>query len=184
MGGNLKDCGFIGFSTKRRNLVISNAIGCAAYNGHSNIVEQLLPKLGKLSLEMESVEEKDERAKNVAAFKKEFTKYTPLMLAVGGSDKNLECVKFLLKSGANYKAVDSNGNNILHVAAQHSHNKILNYIVNNVKLDIFARNNDGETALNNCVSQKNEEGIKLLESLKGDYDKSQSKADELLAELT
>ena len=131
---------------------------------------------------MEAMETKDERNK-VTTFKKEYSKYTPLMLAVASDDKNLDCVKLLLKSGANFKAKDANGNSLLHIAALHSNNKILNYITKNVKLDIFERNEDGETALNICTTQKNSDGVKALEELMNEYDGSKGVADELLKKL-
>jgi hypothetical protein len=46
-GGSLSDSGFIGFSTKRRNLIISNAIACAAWNGHKDMLDALIGKMGK-----------------------------------------------------------------------------------------------------------------------------------------
>jgi len=73
------------------------------------------------------------------------------MLATAGSDKNLECMKALLKAGADFKAKDTYQNSLLHIAALNKNNKILNYIVKNMKLDIFERNSLGETALNICA---------------------------------
>ena len=46
-GGSLKAGGFVAFSPKRKNLVISNAIGCAAWNGHKDLVEHLIKKMGQ-----------------------------------------------------------------------------------------------------------------------------------------
>lgn len=32
-GGSIGDCGFIGLTKKRKNQIVSNVIGCAAYHG-------------------------------------------------------------------------------------------------------------------------------------------------------
>jgi ankyrin repeat protein len=44
------------------------------------------------------------------------------MLAVAGTDSNLECVKLLLQKGANYKVEDEYGNNLHHIAAINGNN--------------------------------------------------------------
>ena len=70
------------------------------------------------------------------------------MLATASeADKNLSCFKALLKSGANFKAKDSYGNSVFHIAALYSNNTIMSYIVKNLNVDIFERNSQGETAL-------------------------------------
>jgi hypothetical protein len=51
----------------------------------------------------------------------------------------------------------------LHLAAISQNNKLIDYISKNVKIDIFARNKAGETALSLSQNVKNQEGMKTLE---------------------
>jgi len=73
--------------------VISNVAGAAAYNGHLDILTFLIRKA--VNLNLESSEKPDHSGKK--PFTKEISGFTPLMLSVIGSDKNLPCVKFLLQ---------------------------------------------------------------------------------------
>jgi len=182
-GGSLTDSGFIGLSKKRKNLVISNVIGCAAWHGSSDLLDDLVGRLGKDNIDIEAMEQPDKHAKAPGPFKKEMARYTPLLLAVAKSDDNLECAKSLLKFGANVHVTDEYGNTLLHVAALNGNNKILDYIAKNLKINMFERNSDGETALNICATLKNAEGVKMLEQYQEEYDKSKDRADDLLAEL-
>ena len=163
--------------------MISNVIGCAAWHGSKELLDDLAGNLGKDYLDVEAMEQPDKYAKAPGPFKKEMHRYTPLLLAVAKSDDNLECAKSLLKFGANVNVKDEYGNTLLHVAALNGNNKTLNYIAKNLKINMFERNQDGETALNICSTLKNSEGKKILEQFQGEYDKSKAQAEELLAEL-
>lgn len=44
------------------------------------------------------------------------------MLAVAGTDANLECVQSLVSNKANVSVMDFNGNTLLHLAAIHGNN--------------------------------------------------------------
>ena len=66
-GGSWKELGIIAFSTKRKNLVISNAIGCAAWNGHKDVLEDCIKKVGVKLIDTEAAEELDTGAKNPSA---------------------------------------------------------------------------------------------------------------------
>lgn len=179
------DAGFITFSKKKKNLVISNAIGAAAFNGRHQVMEFFLRKLDHSSMELEAIETADTvaKSKQKGVFTQEMAKYTPLMLAVAGSDNNIECVKTLLKNKANYQVVDTADNNLLHIAALNGNNKILEYLGKNLDIEIFGRNSKGETPLNICTALKNEKGIEILKQFQQDYDKSASVADSLFEEL-
>lgn len=147
-------------------------------------MESFIRKLDSDCLELQAIETPDNRnTKKSAAFVAEMAKYTPLMLAVAGDDKNLECVKTLLKNKANYKVVDQYENNLLHIAAMNGNNKIIEYLGKNLDIEIFARNSKGETALNICSAAKNEKGIEILKQFQSDYDQSKSVADQLFEEL-
>ena len=105
------------------------------------------------------------------------------MLAVAGTDSNLECVKLLLQKGANYKVEDEYGNNLHHIAAINGNNQILDYLAKNLKIELFSRNEKGDTPLSICQQMKNQKGIEILQQYKDDYDKSKTFAENLLDEL-
>ena len=114
---------------------------------------------------------------------KEMTGFTPLMLAVASGDHNLDCVKLLLGAKADYNICDSKKNGLLHIAAIYQRNKILEYLLKNLQIDIFARNKAGDTALTICESSNNSKGVELFKELESQYDKSGNTAQSLLNEL-
>ena len=69
----------------------------------------------------------------------------------------METVQLLILSKANTKVLEfATGNNLFHLAALYcKNNEIFNYIVKNVKLDLSARNKQGET-LASIVKQGND----------------------------
>lgn len=78
------------------------------------------------------------------------------MLAVAGGDSNIECVRILLVNKANTGLQDSYGNSLLHIAAIYGSSEILQYLLQNLKqMNIFERNNNGETALSIAQEKKN-----------------------------
>jgi ankyrin repeat protein len=91
---------------------------------------------------------------------KEMHHYTPLMLAIIGGDRNLECLKLLLHFKANPSLMDFDGNTLLHLCAIYNNNTILEYLLKNeLSLNLYQRNNKGDTALSIATSNKNKEGI-------------------------
>ena len=84
------------------------------------------------------------------------------MLTVAGGDQNLDCLKLMLQNGANFICKDDFDNNLLKIAAKNNCNKMIDYIAKNLKINIFERNKEGETALNICQNLKNEQGIATL----------------------
>ena len=85
------------------------------------------------------------------------------MLAVAGSDKNLECIKLLLKNKAAFDLRDEHGNTLLHIAAYAGNNEILEYLGKSLPdIEIFERNALGETALSICSKLKNKSGEDIL----------------------
>jgi len=175
-GGSLGDCGIVGLTKKRKNQIVSNVIGCAAYYGHSKLIKFAANRLGKDYLDLPAIEQADKITAKEGQFKKEMSKYTPLMLASVRSDENLECVKTLLQLGANFECLDEFGNNVLHIAAMNGNNKIIDYLSKNLKIGIFTRNKNGESALSICEALNNEEGSKILQKYMEEYDTSKNKA--------
>ena len=169
-GGSIADAGFICLSTKRKNQVASNVVGAAAYAGKRKLLDYVLKRVGKEYLEVPAQETPDRdgaslTSKSAPAFVKEFAGFTPLMLAVAKGDENFDCLQALLTHGANFNCKDEYENNLLHIAARYGNNKILDYLAKNLKLDVFARNSNGETALNICHTTKNQAGVAVLEVL-------------------
>jgi len=130
-GGSMSDVGFICLSKKKRNLVISNAIGAAAFHGRTKMLELIAKKLPVDAIELQAMEEPDKHSKSTS-YQREFLKYTPLMLTIAGGDQNLDCMRLLLQQGANFQCKDLTGNSILHIAAMNSCNKMLDYIAKNL----------------------------------------------------
>mmetsp|Transcript_9715 Transcript_9715/g.16354 ORF Transcript_9715/g.16354 Transcript_9715/m.16354 type:complete len:207 (+) Transcript_9715:8-628(+) len=85
-GCSILDSGAIGLSKKRKNVVISNVIGCAAFYGRKSVLEFLVKRLDSKYLDLEALEQFDKVTSEQSKFKKELSKHTPLMLAVGKDD--------------------------------------------------------------------------------------------------
>ena len=118
--------------------------------------------------------------KRPLSYEREWVGYTPLMLACASPESNLETVKLLLTSKADPTVIDTNGNTLLHIAAAAGRNIILEYLLKNCKIDAFARNKAGNTALTICKKTKNVDGEKILCQVK---DKADEATDELLAQF-
>ena len=101
------------------------------------MLKYLLDKMPKDARELEAMEHQDKHTKTSAPYVREFSKYTPLMLAVAGGDHNLDCVKALLNKGVDYKCEDDNGNTVLHIAALNGCNQILDFLAKNLKIELF-----------------------------------------------
>lgn len=147
------DSGCICLSKKKKNVVISNVIGSAAYYGKLQILKHLLDTLPGQAREYEAMEHQDRHAKTNYPYVREYCKYTPLMLAIAAGDQNLDCVKALLTKGANYKCEDEFGNTVLHIAAMNGCNKTLEWLAKNLKVELFTRNKAGDSILSICQQQ-------------------------------
>lgn len=169
-------------SKKKKNSVESNVIGASAYYGNHKILKLCLQKMSRQYHSVAAKEKIDSQSSIKSTFSPEYVGYTPLMLAVAGIHANLECVKILLASQADFRTCDKQGNSILHIAALNSNNNILDYLTKNLRMDIFARNNQGETALFICQKAKNQKGVEILEKFQ-QFDQSRDKTEDLLKEL-
>jgi hypothetical protein len=56
-GGSLGDCGIIGLTKKRKNQIISNVIGAAAYYGKNVVLKHAANRLGKDYLDLPAIEQ-------------------------------------------------------------------------------------------------------------------------------
>ena len=145
----MSDSGFIGFSKKRKNQVVSNVAGAAAFNGNLNILKAFVKKSGHaVNIDYLASEKKD--FQSTTTFNQEYTGYTPLMLSVVGGGQNLECTKFLLSHHAALTLTDPVDNTILHLATLHSNHLALDFLLDlwfkTASLDTLgSRNKKGET---------------------------------------
>ena len=107
-----------------------------------------------------------------ASFKFEYTGYTPLMLAIVSPYSDVECVKLLLSAKADYTIKDKHtGNNIFHLCAERCKNdKVFEYLLKNLKIDIFATNSTGETVHSICKRIKKTARIKIVEDVEKLFD--------------
>ena len=79
---------------------------------------------------------------------------------------------------------NNTGSNILHlVAGGTNNNDVLEYVVKNAKVNIFERNNAGDTPLTICQAKGNSDGVKIIEECQEVNDDTAAKTDELMNEL-
>ena len=184
-GCKISDQGYIGFSKKKKNQVVSNALGGAAFNGRSEILKNLLTKqyLAVLNINEPATEKQDFAQKGTLT--KEFTGYTPLMLSIAGGGQNVECTKLLVSKGAEVSVKDQTGNTLLHIAALSGNNDALEFLLNNShKLNVFERNEKGETPLSIAQEKKDQRAMRLLEEYAKRYgDQTKQNTDQLLNDL-
>ena len=95
-GCRLGETGFIGFSKKRKNLVISNILGAASFNGSTKIVKYMLKKPASAGLDYLASEKKD--FQQTGPFNQEYTGYTPIMLSVASGGQNIDCTRILFEA--------------------------------------------------------------------------------------
>ena len=109
------------------------------------------------------------------------------MLAIISPHASLDCVKSLLSNQAKYTVKDkSTGNTILHLAAEKcAKDEIVEYLFNNLKIDVFARNKNGHTPLTLCEeSQYNDtKRLNIIKEVQKIFDNTAQEADDLVAQL-
>jgi hypothetical protein len=131
-GMKLTEEGYIGYSLRHHNKIISNCLAAAVYNGCR---ELLLWIMGSASPE-EIKSMCRHKAKEVCSqfkHKKDCTNYTALMLAVVGKYDS-EIVKALVNSGANVKDCDNFNNTILHLCVMANNEQALRYFIDEIKI--------------------------------------------------
>ena len=179
------DVGHICFSKKRKNTVISNILGAAAYWGKSELLNHMLKKIDKGFIDVQCLESQDIMTGKAGPLQQEYLGYSPLMLAIVSPHSDLDVVKALLAASANIHITERNtDNNLFHIGALHCDNKdVFTYIVRNLKIDIFKRNSKGETAYSICQANQDKEKLQVIEEVQKANDTHLSKADDLLKEL-
>ena len=184
-GCSLTEVGHICLSRRRQNSVASNVIGAAAYHGHKDMLVYLLNRVDQGLIDVKAMETADRFLGKGSAYKPEINDFTPLQLAIVSPDSDLGVIKVLFGKEANHMVKESStGNNILHLAARYCSNpEVLEYVVKNAKIDIFERNNAGDTPLTIVQALQNTRAIQIFEECQDLYDDSAQKTDELMAEL-
>ena len=141
---SFKLVGHIGYSPKKKNSVISNVVGAAAYHGAQSVLDFAFSlKSEDINFEHKTVEKKGA----TGTLQKEMTGCTPLMLAVVAGDGNLERTKWLFETAkCNPSATDWQGNTALHLAVKYNCPETLRYLIQTNCFEPFQRNENGETA--------------------------------------
>ena len=105
------------------------------------------------------------------------------MLATANGDENLEVVKLLLQSKADISLKDPVNNNLLHIASRYESAKILDYLIQNSRLNPLERNIAGETPLSIATASQNKQLAELMKKYEDKFDETKKTTDELLNEL-
>lgn len=184
-GCKYTDVGHICLTKRRQNSLASNVLGATAYYGHVEAFNYFLQKLGPEYIDVNAIETADKTPTKSAPFKAECQGYTPLQLAICGKKPRLAIVKGLFAKEANHLVKESStGNTILHLAAEYcTEYDVFEYLVKNARVDLFQRNNAGDTVLTICQSRGDAKFTNLVEESQRLLDDSAKKTDELMAEL-
>jgi hypothetical protein len=184
-GCSIKDVGHICLSKKRKNTVISNVLGAAAYWGRVDLLKHILKQIREGFIDVQCLESTDIMAGKAGPLQQEYLGYSPLMLAIISPHSDIDIIKTLLAASANVQILERNtSNNLIHIAALHCDNiDVFTYLVRNLNIDIFQRNLQGETAFSICQSIGDKAKLKEIEAVKHANDTHRSKADDLLKEL-
>ena len=163
-GCDINDVGHICLSKRRQNSVAGNIICAAAFHGNKEVLEYCLGRINQSAVDLKVMETADRNAAKSGPFKTEYNDFTVLQLALVTPNQSVGTVKALFGRDVNQSVTEnSTGNNILHLAAKYSTNiEVLEYVVKNARLDIFARNNEGDTALTLCQSVGNADGVAII----------------------
>ena len=143
--------GIIGISKKHKNIFNSNVIGACSFYGKSKLLDFILKNYKEeLDIEFSTTEKKAKN--NKMRFSKEYSGYTPALLALVGpaDDKDtLDVLKTLAEYGSKFDISNWNQDNILHLATKNKKLECAKYIC-------------GELGLKNLLSQNNKEGYNPL----------------------
>lgn len=166
-GSKANDEGFIGFSSKRKNQIISNVVGAAAFHNSSSILRHVIKKKSVYQIEFKAKEALDFAQKG--PLKKEYDGYTPLLLAVAGGGQNAECIRILISNKADLTASDAVNNSVLHIAAINQNVPAMEELLKSwpeasLIATLTTRNAAGETPLSIAITHKNQKLVDLLEA--------------------
>jgi hypothetical protein len=168
---DLKQTGHICISPKKKNSVVSNILGAAAYYGHLDYISYVLELkqvresnnyynnnldqsktlksksyTNELSVNFKSLEKKLKTTKT-SQFTREMTGLTPVMLASLNEENHDQAfsIYMKLKSISIIDEVDFEGNNILHLATRASNEKLVRELITEENFNFKDQNSTGET---------------------------------------
>ena len=174
---NKNQIGFIGLSKKSKNAFFSNIIGACAYYGRHSLLNYLLQNnKNELILNISTTEKKSKKSSRVG-FIKEYTGFTPCMLAIIGPSSDLETIdilKILNNFNCNFDVYDLNKDNLLHLAVRSKKIETIKFLVDelNLKNLINEVNKDGYTPLSLSKNLNNDILISYFKE-KNDVDEKQ-----------
>lgn len=177
---DLKQAGHICISPKKKNSVISNIIGAAAYYGNLEFITYVLDLkafkdfnnknktnftntnyTNELSVNYKTTEKKLKTSK-MSQFSKEYSGLSPIMLAALNEDNhhNARMIYHKLRSFVLIDEKDAEGNTILHLATKANNEKLVRELVTEENLDFKIINSNGDNCFilaekNNNVSISN-----------------------------
>ena len=179
--------GIIGISKKNKNISNSNVIGACAFYGKYKLLDFILKNYkDELDIEFNTTEKKAKN--NKMRFSKEYSGYTPALLAlVGPSDDkdSLEVLKTLAQYNAKFDISSWNQDNILHLATKNKKLECAKYICGNLGLkNLLSQNNkEGYNPLSLAQHLNDEKFISYFHNLnEEDEKKIEENLKELLAE--
>ena len=141
--------GNIGLSKKSKNIFSSNLIGACSYYGKSNLLEYLLKNYKKdLDINFNTTEKKSKKGR--ATFNKEYSDFSPCLLAATGQcsdEETLKVLKILENYKVNFEKKDFNDENIIHIATRNKKIKSVKFLIECIGLKNMVNdtNKDGMT---------------------------------------
>jgi hypothetical protein len=180
-GANLQTSGHICLSRKNKNSVISNVLGAASFYGRVNLVHFILEKYSKVDVNFKASEKKG-KAKQFS-LNKEFTDFTPAHLAISSEISDDDSILEILKLLRNYRAEltlqDINKNNILHLASKYENMRVVQFIVEDLKLSHLVNeiNKEGQSPVSITADRE------IVDYLKSCTNSNENKIEDELNDL-
>jgi hypothetical protein len=135
---DMNQTGVIGLTKKLKNAFNSNIIGACSYYGKYQFLEFLLKNYGnEFDINYQTTEKKS-KVNSRVSFSKEYSGFTPVMLAIAGFSSDLdtiEVLKILKDYNAEFDKKDFKDNNILHLATIYKKIETAKYLIDELKLD-------------------------------------------------
>ncbi len=144
MKQSINEKGHMGYSPTRKNSVVSNCFGAAAFHCQLFALKWMLKSFhNELQKEFRAEER---RGAGTGTLKDELSGCTPLLLCLTKGDSSVDVVKWMIHDAkCDPGAVDAQGNSAIHLAVRYNCIEILNFLLSATKVSPFERNVAGET---------------------------------------